>query len=134
MSKILLEVIRPHVKLYRNPRTGIAWVEDGTSGTGHSCHSNIDSSGSVSGMKSRGYWGKNDRTVRSNGWIYNIDRLSVSGELDEIARQHCRCGGVHEDRQTRQRHRLAVTEPHGLCERAKRCLEHAQDPRVEACK
>lgn len=94
-TKVLLDVIRPHVKLYRDPKTGIAWVEDGTTGSGHSCHPNISSSGSVRGMKDRGYWGKHDRTVRSHGWIYNIDHVSVSGELDEIARLHCRCGGAH---------------------------------------
>ena len=94
-GKVLLQVIRPHVKLYRDPRTGIAWVEDGTAGIGHSCHPNISSSGSVRGMKDRGYWGKNDRTVRSHGFIYNIDHVVTSSDMDEVARQHCRCDGVH---------------------------------------
>ena len=93
-NKILIDTIRPHVKLYSDPKTGIAWVEDGTSGTGHSCHPNIDRTGSVRGMKSRGYWDKKDRTVRSHGWIYNIDKCVVSGDLDETARQHCNCGGA----------------------------------------
>ena len=95
MSKTLIKEIRPYVELYRDNETGIAWVEDGTTGNGHSCHPNIDTSGSVRGMKQRGYWGKNDRTVRCHGFIYNIDRLVVTDELDEIARQHCRCGGKH---------------------------------------
>lgn len=95
MSKTLIKEIRPYVELYRDNETGIAWVEDGTTGNGHSCHPNIGASGSVRGMKQRGYWGKNDRTVRCHGFIHNIDRLVVTDELDEIARQHCRCGGQH---------------------------------------
>ena len=96
-TKVLVEIIRPHVKLYRDPKTGIAWVEDGEAGVGHSCHPNIDRTGSVRGMKARGYWGKTDRTVRSHGWIYNIDKLSMSSDLDEAACRYCRCGGsAHE--------------------------------------
>jgi uncharacterized protein YfiM (DUF2279 family) len=94
-AKVLLREIRPHVKLYRDPKTGIAWVEDGTSGTAASAHPNISASGSVSGMKRKGYWGKSDRTVRSHGFIYNIDRGACSTKLDEIARDACNCGGYH---------------------------------------
>ncbi len=96
-SKVLIETIRPHVKLFRDPKTGIAWVENGTAGTGHSCHPNIHGSGSVPAMKKRGHWDKHDRTVRSHGWIYNIDRLVVSDRLDEIACEHCRCDGSHDE-------------------------------------
>lgn len=94
-GKVMIRQVRPYVKLYRDPQTGLAWVEDGTTGTGHSCHPNISSSGSVAGMRRRGAWGKEDRTVRSHGFIYNIDRLVVSDDLDEIARGACRCGGAH---------------------------------------
>ena len=93
--KQLIKEIKPHIVLYRDDKTGIAWVEDGTSGCGHSAHPNIDKTGSVEGMKSLGYWGKDDRTVRSHGWIYNIGVCVVTSEYDEIARQHCNCGGKH---------------------------------------
>lgn len=94
--KQLLEEIAPHVKLYRCTRTGIAWVEDGTTGCGHSCHPSIDPTGSVAGMKKLGYWNKTDRTVRTHGFIYNIDiLLADSDEYDEIARKHCQCGANH---------------------------------------
>ena len=85
-----------HTTLKTDPATGIAWVEDTSTGIGHSCHGNIDASGSVRGMKARGWWRKTDRTVRSHGFIYNIDTLIISDELDEIARQNCRCGGRHD--------------------------------------
>lgn len=95
MAKEQIKEIRPYVILYRDPKTGIAWVENGSTGQGHSAHPNIDASGSVRGMKQLGYWNKEDRCVRSHGFIYNIDRLIVTDDLDEIARQHCKCGGNH---------------------------------------
>ena len=55
----------------------------------------IDATGSISGMKKLGYWGQNDRTVKTGGTIYNISRCVVTDPLDEIARQYCRCGGNH---------------------------------------
>lgn len=59
--------IEKHINLYRDDKSGIAWIEDGTTGTGVSVHPNIDSSGSVRGMKDRGYWGKKDRTILKGG-------------------------------------------------------------------
>lgn len=32
-----------------------------------------------------------------------------------------------------RRHRVAPARPHGMCERAGRCVEHERNPRVEAC-
>lgn len=97
MAKEMLREIRPHVTLYRDTANGIAWVEDGTTGVGHSAHPNIDASGSVRGMQELGYWDKGARTVRSHGFIYNIDKLVANDdeELDRIAAQHCQCGGEH---------------------------------------
>lgn len=95
MSKVKLMDVRPYVTLYRDDLTGIAWVENGSTGMGHSAHPNIDSSGSIRGMKSLGYWAKDARTVRSHGFIYNIDMRIVHDELDALAAQHCRCGGSH---------------------------------------
>jgi hypothetical protein len=93
--KTKIRDIREHVTLYRDDRTGIAWVENGETGLGHSCHPNISDTGSVRGMRDLGYWGKDERTARSHGWIYNIDRLVTSDPLDEVARAECRCGGRH---------------------------------------
>jgi hypothetical protein len=93
--KTFVKELAQYVELHFDERTGIAWVADGTTGGGHSAHPNIDASGSVAGMKKLGYWRKEDRTVRSNGFIYNVSKLVVSDKWDEIARQHCRCGGLH---------------------------------------
>lgn len=95
MAKKLIKHIEEYVDLYRDTKTGIAWVENGKTGSGHSAHPNIDSSGSVAGMKKLGYWAKDARTVRSYGAIYNIDSCVVSDKYDEIARKHCQCGGKH---------------------------------------
>jgi hypothetical protein len=96
MGKELIREVRPYVRLYRDPKTGIAWVEDGSTGMGHTAHPNISATGSVRGMKSLGHWPKSARTVRSHGWIYNIDSCVVSNGLDKIARDACRCGGNHD--------------------------------------
>ena len=94
-NREILEQITEHVVLCRDPKTGIAWIEDGTCGLGYSCHSSIDATGSILGMKAQGYWGKKDRTVRSHGYIYNIDSLVTRHEYDDLARKHCQCGGIH---------------------------------------
>lgn len=96
--KQLIRQIEEHVILYRDDKNGIAWIEDGRTGLGISVHSNIDVSGSVSGMKALGYWGKKDRTVRSHGWIYNIDSFvcDKDNELEMIVADECRCQGCIE--------------------------------------
>ncbi|QNB45438.1 hypothetical protein BR63_03360 [Thermanaerosceptrum fracticalcis] len=95
MSKQLIKEINQYCKLFRCEESGIAWVENESTGNGHSCHPNIHVTGSVAGMKKLGYWGKTDRTVKAHGYIYNIDKLVVDDELDKIAQQYCRCGGKH---------------------------------------
>lgn len=97
MKQVIRE-ISEYCILYRDTNTGIAWVEDGSTGTGHSAHPNISATGSVRGMKNLGYWGKKDRTVRSHGWIYNVDHLVISSELDQIAADACNCIACKERR------------------------------------
>ena len=98
-AKTLIRTLSPHVELHRDPKTGIAWVQDGSTGCGHSCHPNIDHSGSVTGMKSRGFWNKEDRVIKCGGYSYNISRLVIDDKLDEVAAAQCRCGGNHGDYQ-----------------------------------
>lgn len=87
----LMKTLQEHVELHRDIVSGIAWIEDGRSGCGHSCHANIFSTGSVAGMKSRGYWRKSDRTAQVRHIIYNIDLLSIHGIYDFIAYRACLC-------------------------------------------
>lgn len=98
--KQLIREIDENRKLYRDDRIGIAWIEDGYTGCGISIHPNIDISGSVEGMKNLGYWGKEDRTVRNHGFIYNIDRVSFSWskdnpyhDLELLVLNECKCKG-----------------------------------------
>jgi len=93
MTKQHLGNIKPYVDLYRDDRTGIAIVEDGTSGTGHGPHPSIDSSGSVRGMKELGHWRKDAQTVRALGYIFNTSVIVVDTDLDRIAWANCECGG-----------------------------------------
>ena len=111
MTHTLVKVIIEYVELHRDYKTGIAWVEDGRTGNGHSAHPNIDATGSVKGMKQHGYWQKNDRTVKSHGYIYNIDLSVISDRLDAIACIHCRCGGTHTSRRLlEERYDLSTSE------------------------
>lgn len=98
--KQFIREITPYAKLYRDNRNGIAWIEDGSTGLGHSCHPNISQSGSVIGMKQLGYWGREDRTVRSHGWVYNIDRFAIDtkDKLDLIVANECMCQACIERR------------------------------------
>lgn len=90
--KRLIRELGDYKSLYRDDNNGIAWIEDGDTGCGYSCHSNIDASGSVKGMKKLGYWEKDARTVRSHGFIYNIDTLVISSEYDKLlAESECKC-------------------------------------------
>jgi hypothetical protein len=87
----ILRELQPHVTLCRDRVTGVAWVEDGRSGLGHSCHPNIDETGSPQGMVKRGYWKRSDRLAHSHGFIYNVERVVVTDELDKVAQEACRC-------------------------------------------
>ena len=101
MAKQFIRNVKPYAKLYRDTTTGIAWIEDGSSGCGWSVHSNIDITGSVRGMKHLGYWGKKDRTIRSHGYIYNIDTFicDKDNEFEMILANECRCQGCCDRRE-----------------------------------
>lgn len=99
--KRLIRDLENHKKLYRDNNNGIAWIEDGTTGCTISVHASIDASGSVRGMKNLGYWKKDDRTVRSHGFIYNIDTLVYDdkNELEKLIADHeCKCAACLERR------------------------------------
>ena len=100
IEKQLIQKIDEHASLYRDPENGLAWVGDGRTGLGYSCHGNIDETGSVEGMKAQGYWGKADRTVRSHSFIYNIDTYVVDPgtPYEQIAADACMCAACRERR------------------------------------
>jgi hypothetical protein len=99
--KQFIREIEKNVNLYRDDKNGIVWIEDGRTGLGISVHASISSTGSVVGMKNLGYWGKKDRTVRSHGWIYNIDSFvcDKNNEMEMIIANECRCQGCVERRE-----------------------------------
>ncbi len=98
--KQFIREIEKNVNLYRDDKNGIAWIEDGRTGLGISVHANISATGSVTGMKNLGYWGRKDRTVRSHGWIYNIDSFvcDKDNKMEMIVADECRCQGCIERR------------------------------------
>lgn len=66
-------------------QNGIVSIENYSVGIGHSCHPNIDASGSVKGMKNLGYWRKDATTVKAHGFIYNKSSIVISDPLDLLA-------------------------------------------------
>lgn len=94
MAKELIRKVGKYaILLYRDNINGIAWIEDGSAGIGHSCHPNISASGSVAGMKKLGYWGKLDKTVQSHGFKYNISKfvIDIDNNFDNIVANECMC-------------------------------------------
>lgn len=53
--------------------SGVAVIKDSSTGCEMSLHPKIDATGSVKGMRSSGYWGKDDTVVRAGGGYYNIE-------------------------------------------------------------
>lgn len=102
MAKRLIKEIKPYVKLFINDSTGIAWIENGSTGNVHSAHPNIDASGSIKGMKKLGYWNKEDVTVKYNGTIYNISKFVATDEFDKIVAEYCNCEKCIERRRSNQ--------------------------------
>lgn len=90
MGKTFLRKLNGHANLYRYDN-GIAIVTDGSTGLIHSCHPNIDASGSVTGMKKLGYWGKDDIVVKAGSYKYNISHTITSGGYDKTAKESCMC-------------------------------------------
>lgn len=92
MKNLICEVDQHH-KLYRDSETGIAWMEDHSTGLGISVHANISDTGNVEGMRGRGHWGRNDRVVKSHGWYYNIDTLvcDLSNPNERLVAEACMC-------------------------------------------
>lgn len=91
----------PHLTLKRDARSGLAWIENTHVGQGVSVHSNISATGSVAGMKDRGYWKRDDRTARSHGFIYNVDTFvcDPKNPLEVVVSEHCQCLGCRERRE-----------------------------------
>jgi hypothetical protein len=91
--------IEPHVNLFRDPRNGIAWIENGRTGTSHSCHPSIDRTGNLTGMRKNGGWG-NATVVQSHGFKYNVDSFVINKEdpFDLLVAQECQCSGCEKRR------------------------------------
>jgi len=89
------KALAPRIVLMWDDETGIARIENYLTGVGHAAHPNIKRPRSAEDMKRRGAWGKDDRVVQSHSFLYNIDRLAIYEPLDDVARQHCQCGGTH---------------------------------------
>jgi hypothetical protein len=89
--ELVRELDEGGIRIKRCVTHGIAVVEDGSSAI--TAHPNIHGSGSVAGMRDRGWWDGTDVTVRCHGWIYNVSQIVGASEMDKLAQEECRCGG-----------------------------------------
>ena len=88
---IVLCEIKEHVTLNRDRKTGLAFIQDGTTGLHHTIHPNIDSTGSVSGMIANGPWEKDDIVLSTPYGHYNLSQKVITDDYDKIVAQHCLC-------------------------------------------
>ena len=79
----LIRPLSPCAGLYHDLETGLAWVEDGDAV--HLCHPQVEPGQVV----------EEDQVMELDGVRYNVSLLRVTVELEELARQHCQCGGQH---------------------------------------
>lgn len=85
---------KPHLTLKVDDSTGLAWIEDTSSGTCHSAHPNISVTGNLRAYKKR--YGLQDCVFkRQRGFYHNTSYFVASSPEDRIAASHCRCGGNH---------------------------------------
>jgi hypothetical protein len=87
--KALGVTLNEYQKLYRDPQTGLAWVENGSAGIAHSCHPNVEANKITRRMKEYQTW------VESRGFLYNTAEFIASDDLDRLAAAKCNCGGRH---------------------------------------
>lgn len=66
-------------------RNGIVSIENGSVGIGHSCHPNIDVTGSLTGMRQRYQSWREGKIVRAGGFYYNKSSIVISDPLDLLA-------------------------------------------------
>ena len=79
-----------------------------------------------------------ERTRQVGAWVDRFDEQKIrvrkrDGRGWTRVQEQRRVEGPSPERQAQLRHRFAPARPHGLCERAGRCVEHEQDSRIEAC-
>lgn len=103
--------IAPHMHLFQDTITGIAFVEDGLHGMTRTLHPSIDVTGSATGMKKTGMWEKSDKVVKMRGFKYNIDTYvpDSDSKINEALLTHCKCGGRH----SHEKHKDRESEPKG---------------------
>lgn len=84
-----------NANLHRDPKTGLAWIHDGSTGLNVSVHPNISRTGSVAGMKRLGYWGENDVVVPVGSYYYNISRFvcDKNDPFERFLANECMCAG-----------------------------------------
>jgi hypothetical protein len=80
--------LNPYQKLYSDPQTGLAWVENGSAGIAHSLHPNVQANSATRRMR------EYQTFVECRGFLYNT-QACVSDDFAPLLRKYCQCGGSH---------------------------------------
>ena len=80
-----IQSVHNSIRFQASKDNRIVKVMDGSTGMGHTPFANIDKTGSVGGMRSQGYWGKDDKVVTALGGHYNLSARVLSDDLDYLA-------------------------------------------------
>lgn len=91
----LIGIINPSMLVFRDEKTGVAWIDDEITGLHYTVHPNIHGKGSVIGMKASGAWKKHDKIARVNGFIYNISNFICDNDnpFEMLIANNCMCEG-----------------------------------------
>jgi hypothetical protein len=78
--------LNPYQRLYCDPQTGLAWIENGSAGLAHTLHPNCEAN--------RYTRRKYPERLEVRGFLYDV-QSSVSDEFAPILQKYCACGGRH---------------------------------------
>lgn len=85
-------------KIYRNIKTGIAFVDDTEHGVIWSCHPMLSSDASIQMTRVNGIWKKEASIARNNGFIFNVDELDIVNPYNRLMLNYCECRGCRRRR------------------------------------
>jgi hypothetical protein len=96
-------IIEPGVTLIVDPDTGLAIVNDEVEEQMYGAHPTaLVSAGGKEMMVKGDWWGSDDVCIVVGEYVYNTTRVvGIWHEYQELARQHCKCGGWHNERESK---------------------------------
>jgi hypothetical protein len=83
--------IEPHIDLYKDTRTGLAWAKNSKTGRVISVHPFISARESSKGMLSAGFWSRKDKLITTYGRTFNVSVFNCKDRVEAIIADTCEC-------------------------------------------